>query len=266
MCSHDGTAEWLCPLPPSDRAIERCGWPRTRLASRELPNQDALQLVKLYGVRGSPKYEKAAMRCLERCLTEGSPRLQHFAEITASLATNGLDLSDSNRGENRSVVSRGYVVFLLAVLFLASGCNEESKQRSYAAFIACAEIAGFQALGDDTTGHLLPSWLEHIANLKSPQRNDVIVMFVTEEEALARAKQRARTAITAAGGLPREATTDFDPPVGVSGSGRAVLQQEKPRATRVPLTRKPPALDGESADERGRAPRSRRVTVPTRAR
>ena len=35
---------------------------------------------------GSPKYEKAALRWLERYLTEGSPRLQHFAEITASLA------------------------------------------------------------------------------------------------------------------------------------------------------------------------------------
>jgi hypothetical protein len=42
--------------------------------------------VRLYGECGSPKYEKAAMRWLERYLTEGSPRLQHFAEITASLA------------------------------------------------------------------------------------------------------------------------------------------------------------------------------------
>ena len=33
-----------------------------------------------------PKYEKAALRWLERYLTEGSPRLQHFAEITMSLA------------------------------------------------------------------------------------------------------------------------------------------------------------------------------------
>ena len=58
-------------------------------AARELPNlplEDALQLVHLYGERGSPKYEKAAMRWLERCITEGSPRLQHFAELTASLA------------------------------------------------------------------------------------------------------------------------------------------------------------------------------------
>jgi hypothetical protein len=44
------------------------------------------QLVHLYAERGSPKYEKAALRWLERYLTEGSSRLQRFAEITASLA------------------------------------------------------------------------------------------------------------------------------------------------------------------------------------
>jgi hypothetical protein len=58
-------------------------------AARELPNlplEDALQLVHLHAERGSPKFEKAALRWLERYLTEGSPRLQHFAEIAASLA------------------------------------------------------------------------------------------------------------------------------------------------------------------------------------
>jgi hypothetical protein len=34
----------------------------------------------------APKFEKAAMRWLERYLVEGEPRLRHFAEITASLA------------------------------------------------------------------------------------------------------------------------------------------------------------------------------------
>jgi hypothetical protein len=58
-------------------------------AARELPSlplEDALQLVHLYAEHGSPKYERAALRWLERYLAEGSPRLQHFAEITASLA------------------------------------------------------------------------------------------------------------------------------------------------------------------------------------
>ena len=71
------------------RAIERRALWAAEDAARELPNlplEDALQLVRLYAHRGSPKYEKAAMRWLERYLVEGSPRLQHFAEITASLA------------------------------------------------------------------------------------------------------------------------------------------------------------------------------------
>jgi hypothetical protein len=37
-------------------------------------------------IRRTPKYEKAAIRWLERYLTEGEPRLQHFAELVASPA------------------------------------------------------------------------------------------------------------------------------------------------------------------------------------
>ena len=51
-------------------------------AARELPNlplEEALQLVKVYAERGSPRYEKAAIRWLERYLAE-------VAEITASYA------------------------------------------------------------------------------------------------------------------------------------------------------------------------------------
>jgi hypothetical protein len=58
-------------------------------AARELPNlplEDALQLVRLYAEKDSPKFEKAALRWLARFLVEGSPRLEHFAELTASLA------------------------------------------------------------------------------------------------------------------------------------------------------------------------------------
>ena len=46
----------------------------------------APQLVHLYAERGSPKFERAAMRWLERYLSEGTPRLQHFAEITMNVA------------------------------------------------------------------------------------------------------------------------------------------------------------------------------------
>jgi hypothetical protein len=45
-----------------------------------------IQRVHPYAERGSPKYEMAALRWLERYLTEGSPKLQHLAAITASLA------------------------------------------------------------------------------------------------------------------------------------------------------------------------------------
>jgi hypothetical protein len=71
------------------RAIDRRALWLAEDAARELPNlplEDALQLVHLYGERGSPKYEKAALRWLERFLSEGSPRLRHFAEITVALA------------------------------------------------------------------------------------------------------------------------------------------------------------------------------------
>jgi hypothetical protein len=71
------------------RAIERRALWLAEDAARELPTlplEDALQLVHLYAERGSPKYERAALRWLERYLTEHSPRLSHFAEITADLA------------------------------------------------------------------------------------------------------------------------------------------------------------------------------------
>jgi hypothetical protein len=71
------------------RAIERRALWLAEDAARELPNlplEDALQRVHLYAERGSPKYERAALRWLERYMTEGSPRLQHFAEIAAGLA------------------------------------------------------------------------------------------------------------------------------------------------------------------------------------
>ena len=57
-------------------------------AARELPNlplEDALQLVHLYGERGSPKFEPAARRWLVRYLTEGTPGMKDIAKVTASL-------------------------------------------------------------------------------------------------------------------------------------------------------------------------------------
>jgi hypothetical protein len=60
----------------------------------ELSLQDALRLVHLYADRRSPKYERAALRWLERYLMESSPRLQHVAEVTASLAKRELEAGE----------------------------------------------------------------------------------------------------------------------------------------------------------------------------
>jgi hypothetical protein len=46
-----------------------------------VPLEDALQLAHLHAERGSAKYEKTAMRWLEGYITEGSPRLEHFAGV-----------------------------------------------------------------------------------------------------------------------------------------------------------------------------------------
>lgn len=77
------------------RAIEHRALWMAEDAARELPKlplADALQLVHLDAERGSPKHEQAAMRWLERYLSEGSPRLQHFAEIAAGLAKRELEV------------------------------------------------------------------------------------------------------------------------------------------------------------------------------
>jgi hypothetical protein len=76
------------------RAIERRALWMAEDAARELPTlplEEALQLVRLYAERDSPKYEKAALRWLARYLSEGSPRLRHFAEIAMELATRDPD-------------------------------------------------------------------------------------------------------------------------------------------------------------------------------
>jgi hypothetical protein len=71
------------------RALERRALWMAEDAARELPGlplQDALQLVHLYGERGSAKYEKAALRWLERYLAEGEPTLERVAEMAIALS------------------------------------------------------------------------------------------------------------------------------------------------------------------------------------
>lgn len=57
-------------------------------AARELKTVslgDALDLVRLYAERGSPKYERAAVRWLERYVVEGAPGLREVAATAAML-------------------------------------------------------------------------------------------------------------------------------------------------------------------------------------
>jgi hypothetical protein len=71
------------------RAIERRALWMAEDAARELPNlplEDALQLVRLYAERGSPKFQPAARRWLVRYLSEGTPSMRDVAKVTASLA------------------------------------------------------------------------------------------------------------------------------------------------------------------------------------
>jgi hypothetical protein len=59
-------------------------------AARELENvslEDSLKLVRLYGERESPKYERAALRWLARYLDEAEePSLERFAKLASGLA------------------------------------------------------------------------------------------------------------------------------------------------------------------------------------
>ena len=71
------------------RALDRGNVWVAEAVARDLPQvslKDALRLVHLYGERESPKYERAAMRWLERYITESSPTLRDFAKEAVSLA------------------------------------------------------------------------------------------------------------------------------------------------------------------------------------
>ena len=67
------------------RAIERRALWLAEDAARELPTL-SLELVHLYAEKESPKFERAALRWLERYLSEGVPSLELFARTVASLA------------------------------------------------------------------------------------------------------------------------------------------------------------------------------------
>jgi hypothetical protein len=77
------------PYAEFQRGLERGNVWVAEAVARELPKvslEDALRLVHLYGEKESPKYERAAMRWLERYLTERTPALRNFAKVVEDLA------------------------------------------------------------------------------------------------------------------------------------------------------------------------------------
>lgn len=64
-------------LRNAEDAARELGW---------LSLESALSLVHLYAEVGSPKYEKAALRYLERHLAETSPTLLELAQLACLLA------------------------------------------------------------------------------------------------------------------------------------------------------------------------------------
>jgi hypothetical protein len=75
-CEHTFLTPHGHPYAEFKRALERGNLWMAEAAARDLPQvslEDAYKLVCLYGEKESPKFEKAAMRWLERYLTERSP-------------------------------------------------------------------------------------------------------------------------------------------------------------------------------------------------
>lgn len=55
-----------------------------------VPLSTARELLELYAEHGNPKYERAALRYLERYLTEANPSLADVAQVSALLAERGM--------------------------------------------------------------------------------------------------------------------------------------------------------------------------------
>lgn len=89
LCEHVFVTAEGHPYSRFRRALERRALWAAEDAARELPEmslEDALALVHLYAERRSPKYERAALRWLERYLAEATPGLRNVAEIASALS------------------------------------------------------------------------------------------------------------------------------------------------------------------------------------
>ena len=88
------------------RAIERRALWLAEDAARELPKlplEDALQLVHLYADRGSPKYEKAALRWLQRYLEKREPTPSSSLVWRADLRASATHGNPSRRRNSRAL-------------------------------------------------------------------------------------------------------------------------------------------------------------------
>ena len=80
------------PYARFHRAVDRRNLVAAEDAAREITKlalDDALQLVHLYAEQRSPKFERAALRWLERYMAEGDPKLVDLATVASSLAERG---------------------------------------------------------------------------------------------------------------------------------------------------------------------------------
>jgi hypothetical protein len=86
-CEHLFVTSQGHPYAEFKRALEGGNLWVAEAAARDLPQvslEDALRLVRLYGECGSPKFERAAIKWLQRYLGEGSPE-PDVAKVVAGL-------------------------------------------------------------------------------------------------------------------------------------------------------------------------------------
>jgi len=76
------------PYAVFQRALKNENLSVAEAVARELPHvslEDALKLVHLYAEKESAKFERAAMRFLQRYLDEKEPTLKNFAKVVRQL-------------------------------------------------------------------------------------------------------------------------------------------------------------------------------------
>jgi len=95
LCEHTFVTSEGHPCAVFRRALTNGNLWVAEAVARELPRlslEDALRLVRLNAEKESPKFERAAMRWLERYLLEQTPTLKNFAKVVRGLEHSQLDV------------------------------------------------------------------------------------------------------------------------------------------------------------------------------